>query len=318
MTRIATATEDSQILFFLQQNKNQLDNLTEEVSSGTAAQTYAGIAPQAENLVRLKGDVQQQQDFNATIDTVTSRLQSADLSLQQIASQVQAFRQLLPNAAFTPPPKTSTSPSIQSQASVLLQEVAGFLNVQDGSRYLFAGTKTNTAPVDLTKLPTSSPNINTPVNGPGGYYQGGPNTAPAQVAPGISVNYGITADNSAAFEPIIRTLNFLANTPSFSSGNPADIANLSQAGALLDSALTSLTTIQGNLGLQQQQLKSESDLHAATISVDENDIGKIQNIDQATVITQLNSLDTQLQASYAATSQLEKMSLVTFLGGTAG
>ena len=42
-------------------------------------------------------------------------------------------------------------------------------------------------------------------------------------------------------------------------------------------------------------------------------IANIENVDPATVITQLNSATTQLQASYSAISDLQHLSLVNFL-----
>jgi flagellar hook-associated protein 3 FlgL len=319
MTRIATAAENSQMVFFLQQNQSQLNTLSTQISSGVTAQTYAGIAPQAETLTNARSDVAQQQDFNTTINTVTSRLQLTDLSLQQIQSSVENFTELLPNDAYAPTsPTNTTGPSIQSQASLLLQQVAGLLNVQDGTRYLFGGTDSATAPVNLGNLPTVAPSLATPVNGPGGYYQGGANIPPAQIGQQVSLNYGITANDASTFEPIMRVLNFIANTPSFSSSNPTDVANLNQAASMLDGAVAGLTTMQGNLGLQESQLNNQQTLDNNTIGVDQTDISNIVQVNQAQAITQLNDLDTQLQASYAATSEIQKLSLVNFMGGSTG
>lgn len=311
MTRIADGAQQAQILNFLQQNQTQFDDLTAQISSGITAQTYAGIAPQAENLVNLKAQVASQQDFNNTIDTVNARLQVANLSISSIQTQVQRFRELIPNGAFG-----TAQPGIQAQAKLLLQQVAGLLNVQDGSRYVFSGTAANTPPVDLSSVPTSPPSLTTPLNVPpaaGGYYAGSGPIQPAKIDTQLSINYGITAQDSASFEPIIRVLNFIANTPVFNAGNATDVANLNTAAGLLDNADTALSTIGGTIGLQEAELNNTQTLHTNTIAVAQSGISNIESVNQAQVITQLNGLNTQIQASFEATSQLEKLSLVNFL-----
>ncbi|HYM02769.1 MAG TPA: flagellin [Stellaceae bacterium] len=311
MTRITTAAQDNLLIGFMQQNQAQLDKLTTEVSTNSTGQTYADIAPQAGNLVDLKAQVASQQSFNTTINTVSTRLQLMNLSVSDIQKQIQAFRGLIPNGAFN-----NTQPTIQTQAKTLLQQIAGSLNTTDGTRYLFAGTSTNTPPVTTASLPTAPLSLVTPVNGPpsaGGYYQGGGPVPPAQIDTQLSLNYAISAQDPGTFEPIMRVLNFIANSPPFNSSNPVDNANLQTAANLLDGADANLTTMLGNIGLQEQQLNQAQTLHTNTIAVAQSGISNIQNIDQASVITQLNNLDTEIQASYAATSQIGKLSLVNFL-----
>jgi flagellar hook-associated protein 3 FlgL len=138
---------------------------------------------------------------------------------------------------------------------------------------------------------------------------------PVRIDTQVTLNYGITADNPKAFEPIIRTLNFLAQNGPFNSASATDQANVTQAGQLLDQALQSLTTMRGNLGLQQAQLNAAKSVHQSALNIAQNAISGIVSVDQATAITQLQTLETQLQASFSATSQIEKLSLVNYMNG---
>lgn len=314
MTRITTAAQNNLILFYMQQNQSQLNDLNAQISTGFTAQTYAGIAPQATHLVNFRTETAKQQDYINTIDTVNTRLQTMDLSLGQIQNAVQQFRSLLPDGAFN-----TQQPDIATQAKLLLQQVAGFLNVQDGTRYLFGGVDANTPPVSLTNLPTgAAANLTTPVNGApasGGYYAGGVAIPPVRIDTQVTVNYGITADDAKTFEPIMRVLNYLAQNGPFNGNNATDVNNVTLAGQMLDQALQSLTTMRGTLGLQEAQLNSARDVHQNTINIAQNGVSNIVSVDQATAITQLQTLETQLQASFSATSQITKLSLVNYMGG---
>jgi flagellar hook-associated protein 3 FlgL len=314
MTRITTAAENALVLFYTQQNQSQLADLNAEISTGLTAQSYDQIAPQANHLVDFRAEASRQQDFINTIDTVSTRLQITDQSLQQIQDAVQKFRGLLPGGAFN-----QTQPDIVTQAKLLIQQIAGFLNTQDGTRYVFGGTNSTTPPVDLTNLPTgAAATLTTPVNGPpasGGYYAGGPAIPPVRIDTQVTLNYGIAANDPSTFEPIIRVLNFIVQNGPFNASNPTDTANIATAGQLLDQALTSLTTTRGTLGLQEAQLNAARTVHQNTVNIAQNGVSNIVSVDQATAITQLQTLETQLQASFTATSQIEKLSLVNFING---
>jgi flagellar hook-associated protein 3 FlgL len=312
MTRIGTAAENSLTLYYMQLNQTAANNLNAQISTGYNAQTYSQMAPQATQLENFRTEVSQQQGYLDTINTVSTRMQTMSLSLQQVLAQVQSFRALLPNGAYN-----TAQPTIQTQAQGLLQQVAGFLDVQDATRYLFGGTNTSTPPVDLSNLPQgAAASLTSSVGGPpssNGYYAGGAATAPAQIDNQVSVNYGITADNPA-FEQIIRVLNFIAQSGSFSSSSPTDQANVTLAGHMLDTATQALTGIAGNLALQQAQVNNAAAVHQSTLNIAQNGISTIVSVNQATAITQLQSLETQIQASYTATSQIQKLSLVSYMG----
>ena len=312
MTRIATPAENNLMLFYMQQNRTQLDVLNGQISTGIQSETYAGIAPQASHLVDFQAQAARQQDFINTINTVSTRMQTMDLPLSEIQKEVQSFRSLLPNGAFD-----DAQPDIAAQAKLLLQQVAGYLNTQDGTRYVFAGTAATTPPVDLSQLPTgAAANLTTPVNGApasGGYYAGGDAVPPVRIDQQVTVDYGITANDAGAFEPIIRVLNYLANNGPFSSSDTTAQANITTAGHMLDQAVQSLTDMRGKLGLQEQQLNSSLKVHQSTQNIAENGISGIETVDQATAITQLQTLETQMAASFTATSQITKLSLVNYL-----
>ena len=313
MTRVATAAENNLTLYYMQLNQSAVSNLNAEISTGATAQTYSQIAPQTAPLEQYRTEVSQQQGYINTINTVSTSMQTMSLSMQQILSQVQNFESTLADDAYN-----TQQPTIQAQASSLLQQVAGYLNTEGVSGYLFSGTNTDTAPVDLANLPQgAAATLTTSVGGPpssNGYYAGGANIPPVQIDNQVSVNYGITADNPT-FEQIIRVLNFVAQSGAFSSTSPIDQANVSLAGQMLTNATQALTGINGTLALQQAQLNTAAKVHQSTINIAQNGISNIVSANQATAITQLQSLETQIQASYSATSEIQKLSLVNFMSG---
>jgi flagellar hook-associated protein 3 FlgL len=314
MTNISTAAENSLLQYYMLQNQTAMNDLSTEISSGQAAQTYSQIAPQSTQLIDFRAQASQQQGYINTINTLSTRLSTMSQSVQQINSSITSFASNLVTEAYN-----TSQPDVSTQAKLLLQQVASLLNSQDATGYIFGGTDTNNPPVDLSGLPTgAAATLTTPVNGSpasGGYYAGGAQLSPVRIDNQFSLNYSITADNAGAFEPVIRVLNFLAQNGPFSSSNPVDVANITQASQMLQQAGQALNNMGGELGLQESQLNTELTLHQQSLAIAQNGVSNIMTIDQATTITQLQTLQTQMEGSYSATSEIQKLSLVNYLSG---
>jgi flagellar hook-associated protein 3 FlgL len=308
MTRVGTLAENNQILGYLQQNKNLADQLDQEIATGLKAQDFSGIAPQAAQLVTLQDQQSRQQSYIDTINTVSTRLNVMGLSINGIINLATQFVGNMPADAYNTQGET-----IQEQAQMVLQQVAGYLNTQDGSDYVFSGNKTSTVPVNTSGLPNpGSLTTNAASAPPNGYYQGDNGIGTATVDNGVVMSYGIDASNPA-FEQFIRVLNFLANSPAFVQGNATDTANVNTATQMLNQSVTQLQTVEGTVALQQGQLSNQLSSHQSALTLAEGSIADISKVDSATAITQLDTLQTQLQASYQTVSILQQLSLVNYL-----
>lgn len=308
MSRVGTLAENNQILSYIQQSKSTADQLETEITTGLNSTEFSGIAPQAAQLVNLTDQSSKQQGYIDTINTVSTRLQVMALSINSIETLATQFVGNLPANAYNTKGET-----IQEQAQQVLNQVAGYLNTQDGSNYVFAGNKNTIPPVNTGGLPNpGNLNANSAGAPPNGYYQGDNGVAQATVDNNVTLTYGVDANNPA-FEQFIRVLNFLANAPAFNQANPADVANVSQATQMLNQSVTQLQALQGTVALQQGQLANQLTNHQSAQSLAKESISNIQQVDPATAITQLDTLQTQLQASYQTVSILQQLSLVNYI-----
>src|SRR5579863_802367 len=208
MSRVGTLAENNQILSYLQASKAQADSLEQQIATGLKSVDFSGIAPQAAQLVSLNDQSSKQQAYIDTINTVSTRLQVMGLSINSIVTLANQFAGNLPTDAYATEGET-----IQTQAQQVLAQVAGYLNTQDGSNYVFAGNKNTIPPVNTAGLPVPG-SLSTSSSGapPAGYYQGDNGVAQATVDNNVTLTYGVDANNPA-FEQFIRVLNFLANSP---------------------------------------------------------------------------------------------------------
>jgi len=305
MTRVSNIEQQTQMLQYLQQLQGQASNLESQIASGQKSQTYAGIAPQAAQVISLKATQSLQQGYMNTIDTVNTRLQTMNLAMQNISSIATSFQNTLSNSAFSP-----NGASVQQTAQQLLVELGSYMNTQDGSRYVFSGNKTSTPTFDPAGLP--SPGDLT-TNVAANYYGGDTGVAAATVDHSVTLQYGVTGDNPA-FEQIVRVLNFFANnaTP-LSQSNPTDVANVQQAQQMLTNAANAVQQLVATAGEQQGDLNQLKTAHQNAMTLATTSLNNIEQVDSATAITQLNTLQTQLQASYQTINILQSLSLANYL-----
>jgi flagellar hook-associated protein 3 FlgL len=308
MTSIGTLADNNQVLAYLQQLQAQSHDLEAQVTTGLKSQTFAGIPAQASTLVNLQASKAQQQSYIDTINTVSTRLQTMSLAMSNIQTLMTQFSAKLPQDAYN-----TQGATIQQEAQQLLTQIGGYLNTQDGTRYVFAGNQTSTPPFNQAGMPNPG-DVTTNVGGapPAGYYDGDAGIAQATIDTNVVVKYGITAGNPA-FEQIIRVLNYYANNGPLDQTNPTDVANVNQSGQVLTNAISSLEQLEGQVGLQQAQLNNTQTALEASISLASTNIGNITQVDPATAITQLNTLQTQLQASYQTVSMLQQLTLANYL-----
>jgi len=305
---ISTLAQVQQVVQNLTQMQTQANTLGQQISTGLKSQSFADLPQQASQIINLGAAQSQQQGYIDTINTVNTRLQSMTLATSTITSLVQQFSSQLQTNAFNP-----TGATIQSQAQGLLSEIGNYLNTQDGEGYVFSGSASTTAPFVASGLPNPG-DLTTNVSGapPAGYYAGNDAVSQAQVDTNLNLSYGVTADNPA-FEQVIRVLNYFANAGPLDQNNATDVANVNQAQQMLTGAATSLQQLTATIGMQQSQLNDVQQAHQSSLSLAQGSISDIEKADPATVITQLNALQTQLESSYQAISILQNLSLANYI-----
>jgi flagellar hook-associated protein 3 FlgL len=305
---ISALAETNQVIQSLSQLQTQGNTLEQQISTGLQSPTFGGIALQATQLVDLTATQSQQQGYINTINTVSPTLQTMSLAASTITSLVQQFGTQLQTDAFD-----QTGATVQSQAQGLLAEVGNYLNTQGSEGYIFSGSDTSTPPFNASGLPNPG-DLVTAVNGapPSGYYQGNDTEASAQVDTNLNLQYGVSADNPA-FEQVVRVLNFLANSGPLSASNPTDIANVNQAQTILTNATTQLQQLTSGIGAQQAELSDTLQAHQQSLTLAQSTIANITQVNSATAITQLDALQTQMEASYQTVNILQNLSLANYM-----
>ena len=298
--RVATFAQSDQMITAALRTQSIMANEQIEESSGVKSEDFSAYGSDTQSIVNLQVSVTRAQTY---IDAATQ----ADSKVQVMYSAVGSVSDLITNlrtqlSAATVTSSTETA-SLISSAQDMLQEMGSILNTQYDGQYIFSGASTTTAPIDLTSYDSGTGSLSTADTS---YYQGDDQSTSVRVADDQTVDYGVTADNSA-FEQVMRVLKYIANSTTLSS------SDISQALNVASDALDATSVVQSKLSDASSQIEDASSRqteyknYASTLGTD------LTSVDVAAVTAQLSTYQAQLTASYSAISKIQSMSLASYL-----
>lgn len=316
VTRVGTFTSQQLILNATLQTQARYAETELQVATGKKSQTFGGLGVDATRLTNLKNEISQSEQFIKNIDNVMKRLDLMEFGLEQIDDFAREMRSIIRASLNGDAANTN---NLQEVAQQFLDQITEIMNLRDDSRYLFAGGKTDTQPVDLNNA------VYTPPAGPPfdptvdlGYYQGDTTISEVRIDDNVVVQYGILA-NESAFEKIIRALDHVAQTTFTDPITAAEKTMLNDAITVLTEAVEdngankTVGELAADVVLDIRFLDSQRDKHQQYINFTTETVADIENVDMAEAVTQLNFQQVQLQASYELIARVGSLSLANFL-----
>ena len=298
--RVATFALSDQMIAAALRTQSIMANEQIQESSGVTSEDFAGYGSDTQTVINLQVSVTRAQTY---IDAATQ----ADSKVQVMYSAVGSVTKLISNlqsqlSAATSGSSTGTT-SLISSAQEMLQEMGSILNTQYDGEYVFSGASTSTAPVDLTSFNSGTGSLSTADTS---YYEGDNQIAAVRVADDQSVDYGVTADNSA-FEQVMRVLKYIANATSLSSSDITTAVNMAST------ALDATSIVQSKLSDADSHIKDASSRQTDYKNYTSTLASDLTGVDVAAVTAQLATYQSQLEASYSAISKIQSMSLASYL-----
>jgi len=270
-----------------------------QTASGLISSDYGGLGgATSQKVIDLQVAVKRSQNYEEAASSANDRVQVMYSTTGSIADLLTTFKSDLTSALSVTATDTD---ALQSTASAALEDLAALLNTQYGGRYLFAGSATETAPVDLSGYSaTSSTTEDT------SYYQGNDDLAAVRVSSSRTVTYGVSADN-AAFEQAMRAISMVAN------GSSIDTDTISAALDLATQALDAVVGVQTRLSLTSAQLESAMDVQSTFQDTASTVSASLTEVDVAAVTAEITAYQSQLTASYSAIAKIQSLNLVSYL-----
>ncbi|MGE4351842.1 MAG: flagellin, partial [Bdellovibrionales bacterium] len=130
---------------------NLLSTYSEQLTTGVISQNMSDYsASDAQTLMNMNSEIAQQEGFLSVIDTISTRISVYNTALEGIESIAsEAYSTFLSAGNYNPEDVGTT----QTLIDQYMDQVEYYLNQQVGDRYIFSGSRYDTAPVtDLQSL----------------------------------------------------------------------------------------------------------------------------------------------------------------------
>ncbi|RXT51545.1 flagellin [Bradyrhizobium betae] len=298
--RVATFAQSNKMIADAMRVETVMANKQIQESSGVISGDFGGYGSDAQHVVNLQVSVTRAQSY---IDAATLADSKVQVMYSAVGSMTDILTQLRSQLSAASTGSSTETNSVITTAQQMLEEMGSLMNTQYDGQYVFAGGKTDTAPVDLTSFSSVSGSLTTTDTS---YYNGDDEVASVRVASDETVAYGVTADNSA-FEEVMRVLKFVANSTSLSSSDITSALDL--AGTAIDDTAAVQAKLSNNASSIETASTRQTDYksYAETLSND------LTGVDVAAVTAQLSTYQAQLTASYSALAKILSINLASYL-----
>jgi flagellar hook-associated protein 3 FlgL len=314
MTRIADLSQNKIVTSLILDTQSRLADKQAQISSNQKSQNYAGISSDSMQLVSLETSERRMEQYLTDNVYVDLRLNGTLNSIDALKHSVTDIRGILRSLMVDG--SLATGIDKDNISDIKTQEIEDVLNTTINGRYLFSGSKTNTAPVgtgDMTTAPTYDAAFNTKAES-SFYYQGDDTIIKARIDEGVVMDYGVTAASSG-FEKLIRSIRVLRSTDI--GGSPPNDANfmakIEHSLNLLNQADKEIQAVQMNIGTRIQQLETTNKNITISQNFARSLISDIESVDTYRAVAELTQDQTMLEASYSTMVRLSNLTLTKFM-----
>jgi flagellar hook-associated protein 3 FlgL len=297
--RVATFAINDQMIASALRTQSTMANQQIQEASGLISSDFGGLGSSAQQVLNLQVSVTRAQSYIDAATQTNSKIQVMYSAVNSVSDLVTQFRTLLTSASSA---SSTDAASVTESAKNMLEQMASLLNTQYNGGYLFGGSATKTAPVDISSATYAS----SPSTADTSYYQGDSQLGAVRVSDNQTVSYGVTADNTA-FEQIMRAMNLVA------SNSPLSTDTLNEALDLAVDSIDKLGVVQTRISNASASIERASAYQTEYQSYAQTLGSDLTSVDVAAVTAKLSTYQAQLTASYAAIAKVQSLNLASYL-----
>ena len=302
----------------LRMNLTKLGDLQNKLSSGKNITSPSDDPVGLNRLLGIDEALQKDERYMDNISSAISELNTVDSLLSSTTDIIQRARELTIQASNQTNGPDELS-AIGEEIQQLLNQVVSIGNTKFGDKYIFGGLRTTLEPFTVTPMPPAVVENNV-------VYEG--TTSPAharevEIGTGVTITvnfsgedvFGQNDDLGGNQSGLINTLSNLIVQINEAVASPVT-AEYDDIRAIIDDLDTDLDTVlstQTTVGALVNRLElTENRLEDRKLSLS-SEYGSIQDVDLASVISDLNFQEAVFQTSLATTSRVLQPSLLNYL-----
>lgn len=295
--RTGDIAQGNRLNSYIQGAQSRMREAQIQVATGKRAQAYSEIGGETGLLLQARQGLRQADAFVASNTVTVERLRTMDGALGNVVDIAERLRTLLIQRLD---PSAGSSIPLATEIDTMLNEIAAQLNTRLGDRYLFAGSRTDTPPVELPST------INGPADlDPATIYKGDSVRLTARVSDAVEVTYGILASD------VFAVMNVLATAKEAHVNG--DVEALRNASDELSVTFSGLADLRGELGARTARIEAITETHGANAAYLQETVSRIEEVDLPTAFAAMAREQVAIEAAYLTISRLSSLSLADYL-----
>jgi len=283
----------------LSSQETSIAQLQQQLATGKVLNQPSDNPAAVTQVLALSGQASQLTSWQSSADTASSWLGTANQTANSVLDSMQSAQSLLLQSLNQGAQDPTTYEALGDQLQGVMSNLLSLSNTQYEGRPIFAGTSASPQAYDTSGNYLGNGDVPTVVIGPGS----GPGQTVGLSVPGTTM-FGVGAAN------VFATLT--AAVTALSAGAPTS-ASLSAALSALNANISTAQQASAVLGDSSQEVASASSSLTTQIASVQSDQASLQDVNIATVTTQLDSEMTNYQAALWAASQAIPETLVKFV-----
>jgi flagellar hook-associated protein 3 FlgL len=283
----------------LSSQETSIAQLQQQLATGKVLNQPSDNPAAVTQVLALSGQASQLMSWQTNADTASSWLGTANETANSALESMQSAQSLLLQSLNQGAQDPTTYKALGDQLQGVVNNLLSLSNTQYEGRPIFAGTSASPQAYDAAGNYLGNGDTPTVVTGPG---SGAGQTVGLSV-PGTTM-FGVGASN------VFATLT--AAVTALSSGVPTS-ANLSAALSALTTNISTAQQASAVLGDASQEVASTSSALTTQVASVQSDQADLEDVNIATVTTQLDSEMVNYQAALWAASQAVPETLVKFV-----
>ncbi len=319
MTRVSTFQQSQTLLLEMLNSQAKVDKAQKQVTTGHVAEFYKDIYQDTSSLTGAKSLLSRLEQHQKNDAIVMSELTAYDQALAGMESAATDLKEAVMGAV-----NASSALGFEAAVEGVFESVLGFMNSQNTEGYLFAGSKKDEAPINITAMS----DLLTALEPPTDIYTNDNLKRSVKIDENRTIETGMLADELSleimtAVQRIALWQNGTIPTTAPVPTGPAGpvttplraedqeflIAEISN----LENLVRDLNEARGQNGLRQKVMVQTVESIEVQITQTTIYISDIEDVDSAEAIVNLNQANFALEASYNVLSQINRTSLLNFL-----
>lgn len=331
----------------VQRMQAEQQSLAAQASSGRLSESVSGLGASAGTVLRLQPQLTALSAYQGAMTQAQAGLSVSDAALTGMQGVATSLGTTI--VALQTIGSSDRLSSAVGAARAGLDTMKSLLNTQNGGRYVFSGTASDTPPIQLaadlsggtlaasmrsaidgnpndanaamagilsaanTDIPFSSTLTSVSATALQGSTVTGAQTRQATGYVATSVDAPSSVSTGSPVRDLVAGLSAIAGMTSAQLQAAQLSGLLSKIGEMVASAASGLANASAGIGAQQAALTAQSSMGGLMSKALTTQYGDLTDVDLATVAAQQSAVQTQLTASYSLIASLKNLSLAAYL-----